>query len=55
MNENLNCVKQIKLLLNWVHNKVEGEDKKILTDRLIHISKMIEDSLKSKDDILYIF
>lgn len=54
--ENLeNVLSEIKLLLNWVQNKVEGEDKKILTDRLIHISEVIEDSLKSKDDILYIF
>lgn len=54
--ENLeNVLSEIQLLLNWVQNKVEGEDKKILTDRLIHISEVIEDSLKSKDDILYIF
>ena len=50
-----NVLLEIQLLLDWVQNKVEGEDKKLLTDRLIHIRDVIIDSLKTKDDILYIF
>ena len=54
--ENLeNVLIEIQLLIDWAQCKVEGEDKKYLSDRLIHIRDVIVNSLKTKDDILYIF
>lgn len=46
---------EIQLLMEWIQNKVNGEEKQFLLERLVRIKSVVADSLRTKADILYVF
>lgn len=54
--DNLDSVMlELELLIKWASDNVEGDDLEYLLCRLQNIKKIIPESLKTDEDILYIF
>ena len=45
----------VKLLIQWIENNVQGDDMTYLLSRLQKIQSLIPDLLVNDDDVLYIF
>ena len=45
----------VKLLIQWIENNVQGDDMTYLLSRLQKIQSLIPDLLANDDDVLYIF
>lgn len=54
--DNLSSVmSELEMLIKWINDNVKGDDLEYLLCRLQNIKKIIPQSLKNDNDILYIF